>query len=106
MKRKILNIVGEQTYQVGVVFSDNYHSELGNVLASENPDLDFIILINGGNRLSFRGVEKGIDLGKVAADFKRFGVASTGGGHPLAAGAELTLEVQDEMIERIFFRLL
>lgn len=86
--------IGETLFYVGVVFADNYHSELGNTLAKENPELDFIMLINSGNRLSFRGMHEGIDLGKVASHFG-------GGGHPMAAGAVLSTEVQEKMIELI-----
>lgn len=94
MLRKTLTLpIG--TFEVGVVFSDSYHSELGNILADENPDLDFILLINGGNRLSFRGVKESIDLGIVASHFG-------GGGHPMAAGAVLDLKTQEGMVESIF----
>lgn len=83
------------SFDVGIVFADNYHSELGNILAEENPDLDFIVLINSGNRLSFRSVDNGIDLGQVA---KEFG----GGGHASSAGALLSLDMQTKMLKAVF----
>ncbi len=96
VKQQLVIFHGEAagTYQVGVVFADNYHSELGNELAKENEDLDFIIMVNGGSRLSFRGVKDYIDLGLVA---KAFG----GGGHPKAAGAVLSVNAQNKVIYEV-----
>lgn len=88
-------VLNKDTFRVGVVFADNYHSELGNEIALDNPDIDFVILINGGTRLSFRGVDEGIDLGQIA---KEFG----GGGHPMAAGAVLTDDVRKKLIDVVF----
>jgi len=82
------------TYRVGVVFAENYLSDVGNSLAEDNPHLDFIIMISSGTRLSFRGIEKGIDLGLVA---KEFG----GGGHPLASGASLGEEHLNKLFDII-----
>lgn len=82
------------TFNVAVAFSDNYHSELGNAIAEDNPDIDFVILINGGTRLSFRTVKEDIDLSVIA---KEFG----GGGHPMAAGALLSEETREKLIETI-----
>lgn len=67
----------------GVVFAEQYHSELGNVLAEENPQLDFIVLVSPEGKLSFRGTGKAdLDLGEEIA--KLF----DGGGHPNAAGGK------------------
>lgn len=82
-------------YKIGVVFADNYHSELGNEIANDNPDIDFVLLVNGGTRLSFRTVKEDIDLSVIA---KEFG----GGGHPMAAGAVLTDVTRLELIKTIF----
>ena len=89
IERELVLPIG--VYKVGVVFAENYVSDVGNALAESNPHLDFIITVINGNKLSFRGIEKGIDLGLVA---KEFG----GGGHPLAAGASL----EEDTLNKVF----
>lgn len=69
-------------YNTGVVFAEQYISELGNELAEMNPDLDFITIIDMGNKkVSYRTV-KDINLGQDIAG--KFG----GGGHPRASGSQ------------------
>lgn len=68
-------------YKAGVVYAEQYHSELGNTLAKNNPELDFIVIINMSSSMSFRTV-KDIDLGEIA---KLYG----GGGHKAAAGSQI-----------------
>jgi oligoribonuclease NrnB/cAMP/cGMP phosphodiesterase (DHH superfamily) len=73
-----------ENYNAGVVFAEQYISELGNDIAENNPQFDFIVIVNmGGGGISYRrrdGID--IDLGQVA---KAFG----GGGHQAAAGSSL-----------------
>ncbi len=70
-------------YHIGVVFAEQYHSELGNVLATENPEYDFIAMVNfGSNSISFRGIKEDVHVGEFA---QKMG----GGGHPRAAGAKI-----------------
>lgn len=76
-------------YKVGVAWVSNYISEVGNELASDNPELDFIVMING-DRLSFRGIHDEIDLGEIAKHFN-------GGGHPKAAGGS----VDKSLLEKV-----
>lgn len=82
-----------QSYKVGVVFSEQYISELGNYLAEKFLDLDFIILISS-KTISYRGI-KDIDLGLFA---KQFG----GGGHPKASGSRIDINKQSEYIKNLF----
>jgi uncharacterized protein len=66
---------------VGVVFAEQYISELGNVLSERHPNLKYIMLIDmGGNKVSLRTIHDDINLGTDVA--KRFG----GGGHAKASG--------------------
>jgi uncharacterized protein len=92
----------ENEYNVGVVFAEQYNSELGNVLAEENLDLDFIIMVNaGGKKLSFRrrdGVE--LHLGKQIASMYVGDDGKSGGGHPPAAGAPIN-SIKMESIVRL-----
>jgi oligoribonuclease NrnB/cAMP/cGMP phosphodiesterase (DHH superfamily) len=69
---------------VGFVFAEQYTSELGNVIANNRPELDFVVIVNLSDcALGFRGVKDHIDLGTEVA--VHFG----GGGHPKSAGAKL-----------------
>jgi oligoribonuclease NrnB/cAMP/cGMP phosphodiesterase (DHH superfamily) len=81
-------------YNVGIVFSEQYISELGNYLANKHNELDFIVLI-GSQSVSYRGIKDDIDLGLFA---KQFG----GGGHPKASGSQIVLEKQVRYIEDLF----
>jgi len=94
-KQKQLMIKEVLGYKAGVIFAEQYHSEVGNVLATNNPGLDFIVLINTSYSVSYRSVKDGIDLGKDVA--KVFG----GGGHPKAAGSQISDEIKQKMIELI-----
>jgi oligoribonuclease NrnB/cAMP/cGMP phosphodiesterase (DHH superfamily) len=85
-----------ENYNVGAVYAEQYISELGNVLAEQNPQFDFIVLINvGGGGISYRGVKDDIDLGQVA---KLFG----GGGHSKAAGSSIRKELSNAFAQSLF----
>lgn len=84
-----------QGYKAGVIFAEQYHSELGNALAKNNPDLDFIVIINPSQSVSYRGIKDTIDLGIVA---KIYG----GGGHPQASGSPISDSVRKQIINMIF----
>jgi nanoRNase/pAp phosphatase (c-di-AMP/oligoRNAs hydrolase) len=81
---------------VGLVYAENYTSELGNTICNNNPDLDFVMIINlGGKSISFRGTRDDIDLGADIAS--KFG----GGGHPKAAGARIYDSVKNTVTNTI-----
>ena len=81
-------------YKVGVSISENYRSEVGNVLSSRHKDLDFILIANFvRGSFSFRTTND-INLNEVA---RKIG----GGGHEKAAGARMTDENK-----KIFFECL
>ena len=87
----ITNFLG---YKVGISISENYRSEIGNVLSSRHKDLDFILIANFVRRaFSFRTTND-INVNEVA---KLIG----GGGHSKAAGATMN----DENL-KIFFESL
>ena len=88
------NILG---YKAGVVFAEQYSSQLGNELAKEYTDLDFIAIINTSSQtVSYRGIKDNIDLGKDVA--KVFG----GGGHPKAAGSQIDEVLLDSFVSSLF----
>lgn len=98
IKTKDKEIIRKQllNYNVGIVFAEQFHSELGNQLCIMNNDLDFIIIINPSKATSYRSVGNKIDLGKDVASV--FG----GGGHPNASGSPITDEMREEIIKIIF----
>lgn len=70
----------------GVVYAEQYHSELGNELGKEYPHLDYIAIVNiGGKKLGFRTIHDHVDVSKVAGTYG-------GGGHVKASGCNLTQE--------------
>lgn len=83
-------------YKAGIVFAEQYHSELGNVLSELNPELDFIVIINPSTSVSYRTIKDNVDLGKDIA--KVFG----GGGHPKAAGSPISEDIREKIIDFIF----
>jgi len=92
IKREILD------KKVGIVFAENYISELGNSLCSLHPDLDFVAMINMKGFVSLRSNRKDLDLGKDIA--KEFG----GGGHASAAGFSFDNMLQQNVIDSVFSR--
>lgn len=81
---------------VGIVFGEQYHSELGNKLCEMNPDLDFVVIINMDKSVSYRTIKNNIHLGNDIA--KVFG----GGGHAKAAGNPISENIKNEVIATIF----
>lgn len=82
---------------VGFVFAEQYISELGNELSDRHPELDFIVIIDLGNkRVSYRTVKDNIDLGKDVAS--NFG----GGGHPKASGSQIEIDSVKMVIPMLF----
>ncbi|PAE11029.1 oligoribonuclease [Niallia circulans] len=68
----------------GIVYAEQYHSELGNELGKEYPHLDYIAIVNiGGKKLGFRTIHDHVDVSKVAGVYG-------GGGHVKASGCNLT----------------
>lgn len=85
------------TYNAGIVFAENYKSELGNKLAELNPDVDFIAIVDlSSSSISYRTIKDNINLGFDVA--RVFG----GGGHPKAAGSEISEEIKNMLISFLF----
>lgn len=83
-------------YNIGVVYAEQYHSELGNVLAEEHPEFDFIAMVNfGTNSISYRATKEDVNVGEFA---QKMG----GGGHPKAAGSPIEVELSKALIPVIF----
>lgn len=80
--------------KVGLVYAERYRSELGNYLIEKNDDLDYIILINISQRISYRGKDRA-DLSVIS---KKYG----GGGHKNAAGSPLPNDILKQITELIY----
>lgn len=75
----------DKYYNMGVVFADDFVSELGNDLAKEFSELDGIMLINGNRRqASLRTEKDDVNVAKIAEVYG-------GGGHQKASGFMLDL---------------
>lgn len=83
-----------QEYNAGVVFAEQFQSELGNRLSEMNPQYDLIIMI-GDKTISYRTVKDNVNCGEIA---KLFG----GGGHPKASGSQISNESKLTYIEELF----
>lgn len=81
-------------FTIGIVNAEKYLSELGNYLSMENPQYDFIAIVND-DKISYRTVKDNIDVSKFA---QRFG----GGGHPKASGNLIKEEIQNERLRLLF----
>ena len=94
MKDKVI-IKKIQDYNIGVVFAEQYRSELGHFLAEKYRDkVDFIAIINMNYHISLRTV-KDIKLNEFALKYG-------GGGHPYASGMPLKENIKDRIIDEIF----
>lgn len=83
-----------QGYKIGLVFAEQYISQLGHELAIRHPECDIIAIFNN-NKLSLRSNKDHIDCSEFA---KTFG----GGGHKGAAGMSLTQEQLQNMLLVMF----
>lgn len=81
---------------VGIVYAESYHSELASELGTGHPHLDYIAILNMGNRkMSLRTIHEHIDVSAVAM---RYG----GGGHAKASGCTIDDEVFLRFVEEPF----
>jgi oligoribonuclease NrnB/cAMP/cGMP phosphodiesterase (DHH superfamily) len=83
-------------YKCAVLFSENYHSELGNEICNKYPEYDLVAMINmytGG--VSLRTVREDLNLSEIA---KKFG----GGGHPKASGFPVKKNFIQYILNNIF----
>lgn len=82
-------------YEFGVVFAENYISEVGNDLCESYPDIDFVVLIDPSvGKISFRTIKDSVDVSAIA---KKYG----GGGHMKASGCSFTKETINTFVTPI-----
>ncbi len=84
-----------QNYKMGVVYAENYRSELGMLLQEAHPELDFIAMINVSGGVSLRTQKDDVDLESIASSLG-------GGGHKKASGFGISEEQRIDIIKQIF----
>jgi oligoribonuclease NrnB/cAMP/cGMP phosphodiesterase (DHH superfamily) len=84
-----------QGKKVGIVFAEQYQSELGNELAKSNPELDLIAMIDPSKSVSYRTIKGDIDLSVFAQYFG-------GGGHKASAGSPISNDLRSNLQQLIF----
>ena len=83
-------------HNCGIVFAEQHRSLLGNYLAQKYAYcLDYIVLINMQQGISFRCIKDDINVGEIATIFG-------GGGHIKASGAPMQNDLKREVIKLIF----
>lgn len=89
----IIKHIGE--YNIGIVFAEEYRSELGHFICEKYMDkIDFACIINLNTHVSFRGIK---DIG-----INKFAEIYGGGGHQLACAMPLPDDIKDKIIDYIF----
>lgn len=79
-----IDLAKTRTFQVGVVFLEQYHSTTGNFLCKNDEQIDFVAMLDPGKgRISFRTIRDDVDLAVIAQHYG-------GGGHPKASGCSFT----------------
>lgn len=79
--KQLTTLVDNVGRTYGVVFAEQYFSELGNRLCELHPELAYVAIIDISNgKVSYRSVRDDVDLGELAHSFG-------GGGHKKAAGS-------------------
>ena len=96
IEMKAKNIINMNVFQynAGIVFAEQYFSELGDKLGETFPEFDLIAMINMSTQtISYRTQRDDVNLGDIA---KKLG----GGGHQKAAGSPIN-NIED-FLKRIF----
>ena len=94
-KEATMNIYKILDFNAGVVFAEQYISELGNYLVDKYQNkIDVAIIIND-NVISYRSKKANIDAGAIA---KQFG----GGGHTNSAGSQIDSFKKNMYIKELF----
>lgn len=94
LESKEKQLIPLENTTLGVVFAEQYVSELGNYLAELHPEYDAIAIV-GPNAVSYRTVKDDFDVSLIA---KRYG----GGGHQKAAGHPINTIAKSNYIKEIF----
>ena len=101
-----LNYMEILSHKIAYVYDARYVSEFGNLVCSQNPDVDLFMSINLNKKtVEMRSVKDDIDLSVIASTFG-------GGGHKSAAGFPLqedflesvTLKLKTSLVNKVFIK--
>jgi oligoribonuclease NrnB/cAMP/cGMP phosphodiesterase (DHH superfamily) len=81
-------------FNIGVIFAEQFQSELGNRLSELNPQYDLIAMI-GDKTVSYRTIHENISCKDFAELYK-------GGGHPKSSGSQINKEQKQDILEVLF----
>ena len=94
-KEKTLTPKTVRSYEVGVVFAEQFISEMGNVLSERHPEFDLIAMIDiGKNKISYRTVKDDVNVGEFATIYG-------GGGIKKASGSEFDTWINKCIIDEL-----
>ena len=79
-------------YNVGIIFGEQYISELGNKICELHKDIDLVAIINPSIAISYRTIKDNVDVSEFA---KKYG----GGGHIKASGSQISSDKQMRIID-------
>ena len=87
-----------KSYTAGIIFSENYASELGNRICEARDGIDFACIINmRDKRVSLRSTKEDIDVSHIASYFH------LGGGIKHAAGFQIPQCDEKEAVDNIIY---
>ena len=93
--KQLVGKIDQFGHTYGVIFAEQYFSELGNRLCELHPELDYIAMIDiSHGTVSYRTTSEGIDLGSEIAH------SYGGGGHKKAAGSQFDISVIRDLVIR------
>jgi oligoribonuclease NrnB/cAMP/cGMP phosphodiesterase (DHH superfamily) len=96
--RILTGVVDEscRVYRYGVVFAENYQSELGNYLGKKEPEIDFIVMLDpGSKKMSLRcRKDKDVNVGEIARSLG-------GGGRDQTAGCPLNAKTKYLFLDHV-----
>ncbi len=82
-------------HMIGIIFAENYVSELGMQLMNLNPELELIAIVHMPHKISFRTNKPDIDVGKLA---EKYG----GGGRSMTSACPISKELINTFTEGMF----
>ncbi len=93
-KAEEMYIVSLDNHQAGLVFAENYRTQVGNTLLQMHPGLDFMVVINVSRSISYRANGKA-DLTVITNKYN-------GGGHKNSGGSPLPENLKETIAKIIF----
>lgn len=94
-KLDTIKLIKFDKYTIGVVFADQYTSEVGSYICENMPKIDCVMIVNIAHKtMSFRTIKDDCPVNKIAKHFN-------GGGHPKSAGAPIDKALLCKIINKL-----